>query len=30
MSGKTSTSKTQSYKYIGVFWDEHDATESGE
>jgi len=30
MSGKTSISKAQSYKDIGAFWDEHDATEFGE
>ena len=30
MSGKTSISKAQSYKDIGTFWDEHDATEFGE
>jgi len=30
MSEKTSISKAQSYKNIGAFWDEHDATEFGE
>ena len=30
MSGKTSISKARSYKDIGAFWDEHDATEFGE
>ena len=30
MSGKTSISKARSYKEIGAFWDEHDATEFGE
>ncbi len=30
MSGKTSISKSRSYKDIGAFWDEHDATEFGE
>ena len=30
MSSKTSISKAQSYKDIGAFWDEHDATEFGE
>ncbi len=30
MSGKSSMSKAKSYKEIGAFWDEHDATEFGE
>ncbi len=30
MSNKTSISKAQSYKDIGAFWDEHDATEFGD
>ena len=30
MSGKSSISKAKSYKDIGAFWDEHDATEFGE
>ncbi len=30
MSGETSISKARSYKDIGTFWDEHDATEFGE
>lgn len=30
MSGKSSVSKAKSYKDIGAFWDEHDATEFGE
>lgn len=30
MSGKSSISKAKSYKEIGAFWDEHDATEFGE
>jgi hypothetical protein len=30
MSGKTSISKARSYKDIGAFLDEHDATEFGE
>jgi len=30
MSGKSSISKANSYKEIGAFWDEHDATEFGE
>lgn len=30
MPGKTSISKARSYKDIGIFWDEHDATEFGE
>ena len=30
MFDKTSTSKARSYKDIGAFWDEHDATEFGE
>lgn len=30
MSGETSISKARSYKDIGIFWDEHDATEFGE
>ncbi len=30
MSGKTSISNAKSYKEIGEFWDEHDATEVGE
>lgn len=30
MSDKTSISKARSYKDIGAFWDDHDATEFGE
>ena len=30
MQNKTSISKAQSYKEIGGFWDEHDATEFGD
>ena len=30
VSGKSSVSKAKSYKKIGTFWDEHDATEFGE
>ena len=30
VSGKSSVSKAKSYKDIGAFWDEHDATEFGE
>jgi hypothetical protein len=30
MPNKTSVSKARSYKDIGAFWDEHDATEFGE
>jgi len=30
MSNKTPISKAESYQDIGTFWDEHDATETGD